>query len=504
VKRAFAVLAAIAVSCLALSGCARETAQTDLTPEQSGAVDRLLETQKAANRIPGLAAAVIRNGKLVKRVTLGVADLQTGAPVTADTPFQLSSTTKTFTATSVLLLVADGGLRLEDCVGDLLDGLPASWHDVTVRQLLSHTSGLPDIVRLPGRLELIAETWKGALPMIESAPMQFPPGERWAYTQTNYVLLARIVERASGKPLESFMAERLFVPLGMNNSFFAVGGDAARVPAVNYEPSERGEPALRRLDFPTFVHAAGGLCASLDDLVRWNAALDAGSVLPPALQKEMWTSTPLNNGKPFRIDGKTIGYGLGWAVDDTPAHRSVGHSGGNSSAYRRYLDEGFTIIVLHNGVADPDGLVASIASIVRRGSAGGSASAQERLWEAAMSGDTAEIERALGDGADIEALDTRRSRSGRRALNWAAWFNHPDAIRALLRHGAKIDAENATGFTALQHAAEAGSLEAADVLLAAGADPMHRNRSGSRPAETARSQGHPEVAARIEAKASVH
>ena len=501
VRRSFAVSVVIVVCSLALSACQRDTTPSSLTPEQSAAIERLLNTQRSAQQIPGMAVAVIRNGVVVERVTLGVADLQTGEPVTAGTAFQLASTTKSFAATAVLLLVDDGRLRLDDRVGGLLDGLPPTWRDVTVRQLLSHTSGLPDIARNPGQIDLIAESWDEALPLIESAPLQFARGERWAYTQTNYVLLARIVERLAGKPLESVMAERLFAPLGMKNSFFPVAGDTARVAALNYERNGEGKPVVRRLEFPPYVHAAGGLAASLDDLFRWNAGLDAGWVLDGGLAKEMWTSTPLNDGKPFRIDGKTTSYGLGWAVDDAPGRRSVGHSGGNSTAYRRYVDEGFTVIVLHNGVSDPDGLVESIASIVRRGAEGGGLPAQERLWEAAKSGDTAEIERALADGADIEALDTRKSRSGRRALSWAAWFNHPEAIRVLLKRGAKIDAENTTGFTALHHAAEAGSLEAANLLLASGADPMHRNRSGSRPAETAREQGHPEVAAGIEAKA---
>jgi D-alanyl-D-alanine carboxypeptidase len=503
VRRHLAVFQAAAFCCAALTGCHRQASRTALANDQSAAIDRLLESRMASQHIPGLAAAVIRNGVVVRRATLGLANLHSHARVSADTPFQIASTTKTFTATSVLLLVADDRLRLDERLGGLLDGLPSAWRDVTVRQLLSHTSGLPDIVRTPGRLDLIADSWEKALPMIAAAPLQFARGEKWAYTQTNYVLLAQIVQRLSGKSLEVFMAERIFAPLAMEHSFFAVPGETSRSHAANYEPGEGGTPVLRSLDFPQFVHAAGGLCVSLDDFIRWNLALDAGKVLPAALATEMWTATPLNDGKPYRIDRRTTGYGLGWVVDDTPGRRCVGHSGGDSTAYRRYLDEGFTIIVLHNGVADPDELVAELASIVRRGEGGAAAPAQERLWDAAKTGDTAGIEKALGDGADIEALDTRKSRSGRRALNWAAWFDHPDAIRLLLKHGANIDAENATGFTALQHAAESGSLGAADALLAAGADANHRNAAGSRAADIARSQGHPEVAARIDAKAVV-
>ena len=307
----FVTVIAIAVYGLAGLGCGRDVPAPGLRPEQSQAIDRLLESQKNAHQIPGMAVAVVENGTVAKRVTLGLADLASGVPVSANTPFQLSSTTKSFTATAVLLLVDDGRLRLSDRVGDLLEGLPPAWSPVTVRELLSHTSGLPDVTRQAGHLDLIADSWERALPMLETAPLQFAPGERWAYTQTNYVLLARIVERISGLTLEEFMAERLFRPLGMVDTFFAAPGDATRSCATNYELSDGGETVKRDLEFPPFVHAAGGLCASLEDLIRWNVALDSGQVLSSELAQQMWSATPLADGSRFRLDGGTIGYGLG-------------------------------------------------------------------------------------------------------------------------------------------------------------------------------------------------
>lgn len=121
-------------------------------------------------------------------------------------------------------------------------------------------------------------------------------------------------------------------------------------------------------------------------------------------------------------------------------------------------------------------------------------SPQERLWDAAQSGDTAAVRAALDAGARVDSIDVRRNPNGRRALNWAAWFNHADVIRLLLAKGASIDARNNTGFTALHHAAENGSLEAARVLLEAGANPIIPNDNGLNPVETARNFGHDDVA----------
>ncbi|HSE67043.1 MAG TPA: ankyrin repeat domain-containing protein [Gemmatimonadales bacterium] len=127
-------------------------------------------------------------------------------------------------------------------------------------------------------------------------------------------------------------------------------------------------------------------------------------------------------------------------------------------------------------------------------------SAQEQLWDAARSGDTLALGKALTAGAKIDSLDVRVNRNGRRALNWAAWFNHPDAVRFLIAKGATVNLDNRTGFTPLHHAAENGSLEAAQALLDAGADPTWPNNMGETPAQVARKRMHLEVALAIEAK----
>lgn len=146
-------------------------------------------------------------------------------------------------------------------------------------------------------------------------------------------------------------------------------------------------------------------------------------------------------------------------------------------------------------------LVATLCSVILAAgtSTGRAQDAQAQLWDGSISGDTAAIRQALAAGAKIDSLDVRRNPNGRYALNWAAFYNHPAAIRILLAAGAPIEGENRTGFSALNHAAEAGALDAARVLLAAGANPGHANKEGVVPAETARVRGFDAVASLIEA-----
>ena len=485
--RSLSALAAMAVA--AMLGACSHRPGPPAEADRLASVDALALSVVAKRGVPGIAIAVTRDGMPPHVVTVGEADLATHVPVTADTPFQLASTTKLFSSIGVLRLVADGKLRLDDTIGAHLDGLPPAWRGVTIRQLLSHTSGLPDVTRSTGELDLVAEDWDHALPLVAGAPFKFAPGTGWAYTQTNYAILQRMIEQVSGMPFEGFLDARLFRPLGMRHTFFP---DATRRCATNYAPGRGGRAVERTgLVFPPYVHAAGGLCASLDDLIAWSAALEAGNVVPLALLHEARTPATLANGSLARVGGSTS-YGLGRAIDDTGGHRWAGHSGGNSSAMRRYPDDHMTVIVLHDGASDPDAIASAVADAMLADSLG--SNAQADLWDAAGDGDDEAVEAALQAGADIEALDTRSSRNGRRALNWAAINDHAETIRLLLKHGAAVDAANLTGFTALHHAAESGSDDAARALLAAGANPALRNAAGETAADVARRKGYDALA----------
>lgn len=443
----------------------------------------------AERGVPGIAIAVVRNGDVFDIATIGFSNLADHGPVSRTTPFQLASTTKVFSSVAILRLVAEGRVHLDDPIGNYLEELPATWKIVTVRQLLSHTSGLPDITRRAGELDLVADTWQQALGIVSSYPFQFRPGTGWSYTQTNYAIIQRLIERLSGRAFEDHMEQRLFRPLGMRNTFYPRPGRSC---AANYERTQ-GRIAERRLAFPRYVHAAGGLCSSLADLIIWTRGLDSGRIIPQRLLEEARTPAALTSGGHARV-AASISYGLGLAIDTAPGHRWAGHSGGNSTAIRQYLDEDLSIIVLHNGTSDPDAIVNSIARIM----SSSAADAQANLWDAAMAGDEAAIEAALQGGANINALDTRSSQNGRFALNWAAINDRGQVVRMLIERGAAVNAQTRSGFTALHHAAETGSLSAAQALLNANADSTLRNANGKTAAEIARENGHPDVAQLLE------
>lgn len=358
----------MSISSLAASGLLILTLGASSTPRsptpKPDPVDTFIQGEMERRKIPGVALAVVRDGKVIKQAAYGLANVELSVPVKPETVFPLASTTKPFAASAVLLLVQDGKITLDDPVLQHLPQLPAAWKPVTIRHLLTHTSGLPDVAIKPGKPELIATSLDEALQKLAEMPVLAEPGARWAYNQTNYVLLGMLIEKVSGVPFQEFIQQRIFQRLGMSSTTF---GDATEVVpgrASSYERSPSGALAHRDLVFPPYVRMAAGVNSNLPDLLRWNAALQAGTLLKPELLTQMWTAVKLADGSVFRLDKKTLGYGMGWVVNERPGHKSVGHSGGNSTAYARFLDDGVTVILLHNGNGNPDALLEGVAQRV--------------------------------------------------------------------------------------------------------------------------------------------
>ncbi|HEX8501866.1 MAG TPA: serine hydrolase domain-containing protein [Pyrinomonadaceae bacterium] len=340
-------------------------------PARGDEADDFMRAEMSKRRIPGAALLVARGGRVVKLKAYGLANAELNVPAGEETLFQLASLTKTFTAVAVMSLAEEGRLSLDAKARSLLPSLPRAWGGVTVRQLLSHTSGLPDVSLGDDTDEVIAATLPEALRKLARMRPAARPGARWAYNQTGYVLLGIIVEKVSGVGFEEFMARRFFRPLGMTRTVFGDDGRVVIGRASMYtryerqsdkEPSPAGLWTHRNL-FPAYLHPAGGLNTSAADLAKWDAALSGGRLLKPASLAEMWLTARLSGGRAARLGG-TLGYGLGWMVDERAGHRAAGHSGGDAVSYIRFLDDGLSVAVLTNCQgADPDSLAFGVASL---------------------------------------------------------------------------------------------------------------------------------------------
>lgn len=348
--------------------------------------------------MPALSAAVVSRGEVVYAGSHGVVDVVAGEPVSDDHLYQLSSSSKLFSSTALMALVQDGSVELDGTVGDYLPGAPAAWRHVTVRQLLSHQSALPDIVRCDGS--------RGEAAHLACTVALADPGEagdRFEYNQTNYFLVQKILERATGRSLPEFVVERLFAPLGIEGVRYE-GSSEARFPGLvsSYYPDGEGGVEPREYDFPTYLYAAAGLNASLNALVAWVTAFQAGAIIERAVMEEMWTAPDFN-------DGRRSPYALGWDVrPHAPGHRSVGHEGGGLTTVRIFPADSLAVVVLVSGYASrfaPDEVAADIAGMVEPSLVDG------------FSGMVAQMREALQDGDAARAVDVFAQTAGEDELS---------------------------------------------------------------------------------------
>ncbi|HEX8916262.1 MAG TPA: serine hydrolase domain-containing protein [Humisphaera sp.] len=331
-------------------------------PAAADAIDDFVRDDIARRRVPGVAVAVVKNGETLKLAGYGLADVENDVPVTPKTVFQIQSVTKTMTSAAVLALADEGKLSLGDPVSKHLDGTPDAWKDVTLRHLLSHTSGIKDFINEPTASLRLDVTEEDVLRATAPRPMNFKPGERYQYSNTNYHLLAMIVRKLTGKAYGDVLAERFFAPLGMAQTRVNSLSDIVPHRASGYAWDGK---ALRHGTYvadPILAYGGGGVVTSAADMATWAKALQAGKVLKPQTLAKAWTPTPLT-------DGKTSNCGLGWNVGSTNGHRVVSHGGahmtGFTSHFAHYPDDGLTVVVLTNSRGgDPARIARRIARLV--------------------------------------------------------------------------------------------------------------------------------------------
>ncbi len=321
-------------------------------------MDNYVREEMVKQHIPGLSVAIARGGRLEKARGYGKANLEWNVPVTPDTLFQSGSVGKQFTATAVMMLIEDGKLSLEDKISKYLDGTPAAWSDITVRHLLTHTSGVGDIYAVLNlRLDYTEDE---LLKKAESVPVAFAPGARWAYSNTGYVLLGILIHKVTGRFYGEILKERIFDPLGMATARNISEEEIIPRRASGYrlvkgvlKNQEWVSPSLN-------TTADGSLYLTVLDMAKWDAGLYTDKLLKRSSLNKMWTPVKLN-------DGTIRNYGFGWAIGSHGGHRLIEHGGawqGFLSHIARYVDDRTTVVVFVNTAnADPGKIAHAVAAM---------------------------------------------------------------------------------------------------------------------------------------------
>jgi CubicO group peptidase (beta-lactamase class C family) len=333
-------------------------------------IEPMLARIGSANE-PGVAVLVRKDGKTLIQVGHGVRDLRSSAQVNAQTDFRLASCTKQFTAMAVILLIHDGKLRYDTRLTDVFPEFPSYGKAITIRQLLNHTSGLPDYEELmdkasagksPIWTEMRQITDAEVLKLLKAEKNgKFRPGTRWSYSNSGYVVLGLVVAKVSGESFPEFLRDRIFKPLGMDHSLAYAKG-TNEVPNRAYGHSvERSGIVETDQSSTSATLGDGTIYSNLEDLAKWDEALSRHTLLSEAEMQAGLTAFRLPDGSlphwdsyPEDVDplaGKPVSYGFGWFLDPYKGHPRMWHYGetvGFRSSIQRFPKDQLTVIVLSN------------------------------------------------------------------------------------------------------------------------------------------------------------
>ncbi|MEZ5346374.1 MAG: serine hydrolase domain-containing protein [Pyrinomonadaceae bacterium] len=305
-------------------------------------VDKYVEAKMAETHVPGVAIAVVKNGKVVKTKGYGVASVEFGVPVTTKTVFEIGSVSKQITAAAIMLLVEDKKIDLDDKISKYLKDTPDSWKDVTVRNLLTHTSGIRSYTSIGGFELSKRYKVKDFIAELSKQPLDFETGSAYKYSNSGYSLLGYIIESASGKTYWEFLRERIYRPLGMDLTADRDPKFVIKNRAVGYE-WENGHLVGRDYQL-TDLFSAGAIVSTVDDLAKWVIALRDESILTNSSKTESYLPFKLTNGE-------ISNYGLGWNIVDFRGQHILRHGGqtaGFAANVSQYVDKDISIVVLTN------------------------------------------------------------------------------------------------------------------------------------------------------------
>lgn len=337
-------------------------------------IEAYLAPRAARNELAGTVIVARHDSVLFER-SYGMANVELAVPVRADTKFRIHSITKQFTATAVQLLAHRGAVRLDSSVRTYLPELPESWRGITVRHLVQHTSGVPQLENVwfesfqQNGAKSEADNLKALAPKIARDTLVAAPGTTWAYNNFGYDLLACVIERASGERFADFVRKNIFAPSGMTDAGFdtrASVGDGMYVASAvvpRLASGYNGAPGSLQVAFPLMFGSAGagGMYATARDLLRYDRALSAHRVVTAEMERENLTTA-------FKVNAKAA-YGFGWIVRyPSEGVYYLQHSGGNNgytADYGRYpLDSACIIVVTNRGALNAEDVRKGIQRIL--------------------------------------------------------------------------------------------------------------------------------------------
>lgn len=307
---------------LALLPAALRAQSTDRA-QLSRALDSIVTTEMAAHQWPSVAVFMVRGNDTILARAYGKADLELDVPAQVDDVYWIGSVTKQFVAATLLRLTERGALSLDDSLGKWVPDLPEWWRGVGLRELTWHTSGIANYTAQPRAWLSLVRPYSpvdSALALVRDVPADFPRGTQMQYDNTGYVLLGRVIEVVTGKPLGVALRDELFVPLGLTRTSYCDLRPLVPRRVTGYQRA--GTNVTRSVMWwPDMAHGAGALCSSVGDLVAWSRALHSGGVLTPASYATMTAPGRLSDGTELR-------YGMGLLRTEVVGHRAFQHTGG--------------------------------------------------------------------------------------------------------------------------------------------------------------------------------
>jgi CubicO group peptidase (beta-lactamase class C family) len=341
----------------------------ELKPDQVSNIDRFVKDEIAREQTPGVAVGVYSRGQILLAKGYGLANVELNVPVIPETIFQSGSVGKQFVSAAIMMLVEEGKVGLDDSITKYFPNAPESWKPILVKNLLSHTSGLAEYETLETRgpkgpfYLRLDFTEDELVEKVEALPIEFAPGEKWNYRNTNYLLLGILIHKVTGLHFADYLQERIFKPWYMVSTRLISEKDIIPNRSSGYQLVAR---KLRNQDWvsPTFNSTGDGtLYFNVLDLAKWDEALYGASLLKQPSLDRTWTVFPLNDGTP-----NPANYGFGWGISTVNGHKLIEHGGswqGFTCSIHRYVDDNLTVVVLTNSAnANPVLLASRIAEFV--------------------------------------------------------------------------------------------------------------------------------------------